>query len=187
MNRSNAKILTWELAGIPFIAILGSALHFAFAWSGQWPPLAVFAAVNESIWEHLKLAFWPGLLWALIERPFLPVGAARFWALKGMALLVAPVTIVAVFSTYTAILGTNLLVLDIGTFVLAVIAGQMASAWLLMTATWSVPLMRAAHLVLAGQIVAFSALTYAPPRFPLFEETGSGIYGLPERRPITSD
>lgn len=180
MNQSNATILTWELAGIPFIAALGSTLHFAFAWFGQWLPLAVFSAVNESIWEHLKLAFWPGLVWALVERRFLPVRAVRFWAVKGIALLVAPVTIVVVFSTYTAILGTNLLILDIGTFILAIIAGQMASAWLLLTASWSLSLMRTAHLVLAGQVIAYSTFTYFPPRIALFQETTSGAYGIPE-------
>lgn len=50
------KIWSLELVGIPFIVILGSLLHFAFAWSGYWIPVALVAAVNESAWEQLKLA-----------------------------------------------------------------------------------------------------------------------------------
>ena len=63
----NRKIFAYELAGIVFIIILGSLLHFTFEFSGGNPVVGVFSAVNESIWEHLKLAFWPAILFALIE------------------------------------------------------------------------------------------------------------------------
>ena len=59
-------IIRWELIGAVFIVLAGSALHFVFAWTGGWRPVALVAAVNESIWEHLKLAFWPGFFWALL-------------------------------------------------------------------------------------------------------------------------
>ena len=49
-----------------FLSILaGSALHFLY---DLWPnPLtAVFAPVNESVWEHLKLLYWPFLAAAFV-------------------------------------------------------------------------------------------------------------------------
>ena len=52
---------------ICFLSILaGSALHFLY---DLWPnPLtAVFAPVNESVWEHLKLLFFPVLVYTLFE------------------------------------------------------------------------------------------------------------------------
>lgn len=42
------------------VVTLGSLLHFAWSWSGRSPIVAVFAATNESTWEHLA-----GLLAAL--------------------------------------------------------------------------------------------------------------------------
>ena len=63
----NRRIFAYELAGIVFIIFLGSLLHFTFEFSGGNPVVGVFSAVNESIWEHLKLAFWPTILFALIE------------------------------------------------------------------------------------------------------------------------
>jgi hypothetical protein len=48
------------------IVLAGSALHFAFDWSGHWLPLALIAAVNESVWEPMKLAFWPAVTWAVL-------------------------------------------------------------------------------------------------------------------------
>ena len=92
-------------------------MHFAFGWFRDWTPLALAAAVNESRWEHLKLAFWPGVLWAWIMP--LPPDSSRWEVLsaKGMSLAITAILIVKIFTTYTAILGRNLLFLDIGTFV----------------------------------------------------------------------
>ncbi len=66
-------VLKWEVWGILFIIFVGSSLHFLFALSGSWRAIAWLAAVNESAWEHLKMAFWPTLLWALLEYAFLQV------------------------------------------------------------------------------------------------------------------
>jgi hypothetical protein len=38
-----------------------------FDLSGQSVIAAIFSAVNESIWEHMKLIYCPMLLFALIE------------------------------------------------------------------------------------------------------------------------
>ncbi len=58
---------SYDLTGIVFIVIIGTILRFAFELSGNQPVIGVFSAVNESVWEHLKLGFWPALVWALIE------------------------------------------------------------------------------------------------------------------------
>ena len=70
---------------------VGTGLHFLH---DLWPvPLtAVFAPVNESVWEHLKLLFWPMLLGGIFLEKTSPVpektragvrGAVL--AMKGMA------------------------------------------------------------------------------------------------------
>jgi len=58
--------LLWESAGIILIVVLGSVLHFAFEWSRRWTPVAMIAAVNESVWEYLKLGFWLALAYAIL-------------------------------------------------------------------------------------------------------------------------
>ena len=50
-----------------FISVLGVLLHFTYEWSGDNPIVALFSAVNESTWEHLKLLFFPMLLLTIIE------------------------------------------------------------------------------------------------------------------------
>lgn len=45
----------WQAAGFIFTAILGTLLHFLFDWTNGSVIAALFSAVNESIWEHMKL------------------------------------------------------------------------------------------------------------------------------------
>lgn len=171
------------MLGIPFIVASGSALHFAFSWAGKWPPLAIVAATNESIWEHLKLAFWPSLAWALFESREMRLPAQSYWAAKGVSFLIATIVIVVVFQSYTAILGRNLLVLDIGTFVVAIVLGQLGSIWLLTKRPVVGPVAWVGIVLLLCQLAAFSLFTYFPPNHPLFIDPRSGVRGLSETRP----
>ncbi|PQO24012.1 hypothetical protein C2I36_05295 [Rhodobacteraceae bacterium WD3A24] len=167
------------MAGAVFMVAVGSALHFLFDLAGGWPPLALIAAVNESIWEHLKLAFWPGFLWAGFAPP--PAGMRRrgLLAVKGPSLLVTAVLIVTVFTTYTTILGRNLLALDIGTFVLAILIGQALSVALLAGGVFRhSALVRAGLWLLMLQILAYSLFTFLPPDHWLFIEASSGVRGI---------
>ena len=52
----------WQLAGFIFTGVAGVLLHFLFEWTGKSIFVAPFAAVNESIWEHMKLLFVPMFL-----------------------------------------------------------------------------------------------------------------------------
>jgi hypothetical protein len=178
---SSKAIWTWEMLGVAFIVVAGSCLHFVYGWLGGAAAVALVAAVNESIWEHLKLAFWPGFLWALLENWRLPIPAKILWSIKGFALMVPPLLIVAIFGTYTAILGQNYLALDIGTFVIAVIAGQATSALLLHTLSRSHLVVLAGVGALALQIFAYAAFTYFPPDYHLFVDSRTGLSGLPPK------
>ena len=70
------KALLWSaLAAM----VLGGGLHFLY----QYVPGAVsalFSPVNESLWEHVKLIYWPYLLFALWLNRGRP-GGVRPWLL----------------------------------------------------------------------------------------------------------
>ncbi len=118
------KVQRWEILGTIFIIGFGTTLHFWFEWTGYWRPMALIAAVNESTWEHFKMAFWPGLLFALIEYPFLKEETNNFFVAKFAGLLVMPVITVILFYGYTSLTGTHLLWVDVIIFILSVIGGQ---------------------------------------------------------------
>jgi hypothetical protein len=54
----------------------------------------LFAA--ESIWEHLELAFWPGLVWVAAAHRAIGVSRPVNLSIKGMTLLLAAILIVGI-------------------------------------------------------------------------------------------
>jgi len=176
MNK--AKILTWEITGTVIISLLGSFLHFAFALFGEWPPVALIAAVNESVWEHLKLAFWPALIYALIEWPFFRRKIKDFWIAKIYGIFTMPIIITSFFYGYKTLMGHNILWVDISLFVFAVFAGQMFSYRLLLRQSFAAGIKTLAIILLVLMVTVFSLLTFFPPHCPLFCDPQTGLYGI---------
>lgn len=172
------QIKRWELLGIVFITVLGTLLHFAFEWTGYWKPAAVVAAVNESVWEHLKIAFWPALAYVLAEYFICGRKMNNFLEAKALELILIPLSIVALFYSYTAILGKHILALDIAIFILAIIIGQLSSLKLLSARKLPIHMHLPSVIVILILIAAFSTLTFYPPEFALFKDPQGGSYGI---------
>ncbi len=113
------KLKRYHIALFFFVLILGTLLHFTYNLSGQEKIVSYFSAVNESVWEHLKLIFFPALIFSVIEYFAYGKERADFWAIKMTSILSAIVFIVVFFYTYSGILGFNLPVLDISSFFVA--------------------------------------------------------------------
>jgi len=172
------RILFFELAGIIFIIVFGSILHFTFEWSGSQAVVGVFSAVNESVWEHLKLGFWPAVVFALIEFKYLKKATNNFLFAKTIGIYLIPVVIMVIFYSYTAILGESILVIDILSFVIAVIVGQLVSYRLLTWKTLPYNLDRVSLTALILLGFAFVLFTFYPPQLPLFQDPITGEYGI---------
>jgi len=175
MSRS---VLKWELIGIAIISILGAILHFVFDWSGQWEPLGVLAAVNESVWEHFKIGFWPALLYAVFEYPLLKKYANNFLIAKAACVYVIPVTIAIVFYSYTSLFGQEILLVDILIFVIAIALGQLTSYKILTSRQLQWGLKGLGVFLIIILAVAFGVFTFYPPHLPIFLDS-TGVYGIP--------
>lgn len=170
--------LWWEMAGIPLIFVSGSALHFAFERCGRGRIVAPFVAVNESVWEHLKLAFWPALVYAAAEHLAFGGRIGGFVAAKSIGILVMPACIVGLFYSYKAVLGHHLLWLDILIFLVAVSAGQVVGYLLLAAGHPQGQVGRLGVCAVALLGLCFMVFTFWPPRLPIFRDSTSGRYGL---------
>ena len=53
------RLMRQQLLGALFVLVTGTALHFVYGWSGGHPVAGALSAVNESVWEHMKLVFVP--------------------------------------------------------------------------------------------------------------------------------
>lgn len=121
------KIKTWHIAGIFFTVILGSILHFVYEWSGFYPLFGLIGSVNESVWEHLKLLYWPFLVSFVAELWAYGKNTSGFFAAKAFGIVSGMFFIVAAFYTYSGIVGKEILLIDIILFVIGAIVSYAVS------------------------------------------------------------
>ena len=60
----------WQLFGFAVTALGGTMLHFLYDWLFEAVWIAPFSGINESTWEHMKLLFWPTVLFAAVQSFF---------------------------------------------------------------------------------------------------------------------
>ena len=174
------RIVTMEVIGVLFINIFGGFLHFAFELSEYARPVALFASVNESTWEHLKFYFWAGILYALIEYTYVKDEANNYIFAKAVGLIVTPFMVCLAFYSYVGVVvplnGQGTYFGAVSTGVVGVIFGQLASSYYLQKR----PLGRSYRFVGLAIIliltVMFSLFTFYPPKMFLFEDFFGYVY-----------
>lgn len=172
-------VLKWELIGIAAISVLGSLFHFVFGWTGNVAAVGFFTPVNESVFEHLKLTFWPTILYAALSYKWLKPITNNFFLAKAIALYIMPLIIIIIFYSYTSFTGDSIVAVDILTFFIAVAGGQFISYGILKMK----PLSRWFNLLSPVFIVVlalvYGLLTFFPPHLSIFMDSNTGVYGLP--------
>lgn len=161
------KLLLYTILGILFTSILGTLSHFVYEWSGNNFWAGLFTPVNESTWEHMKLLFFPMLLYSIFEGIRLRHMYPCICSANALGILLGTFAIPVIFYTYTGILGTHYLFLDIGTFLCSVIIGFVCSYLVTVNCRckkYSTVLYAIVLLVLAG----FLLFTVYPPELGIF-------------------
>ena len=73
------------IIGAVFTIITGTLLHFVYEWSGESLLVGIFSPINESVWEHLKLLFFPMSVWILLGILFLEKNSKLTFLLQLLA------------------------------------------------------------------------------------------------------
>ncbi len=176
MSVKDSSVRRLALVGMVFISLLGTALHFTYDLSGGNLLVAVFSSVNESVWEHLKLVFWPAAVFALIEIAYLRKLPASFLPAKAVSMWLMPTVIVAMFYTSKLFIKESL-AFDLFTFYFSVVLGQLVGMKI-MGKTLPKNVSYPAFLAIAGLASAFIYFTFYPPQIFLFQDPVTGGYGI---------
>ena len=159
-----------------FVMILGTLLHFTYDWSGNNTFVAAFSAVNESTWEHLKLAFFPMFITLIIGYYIFSKTYPNFFCSKAIGIIIAISFIVVFFYTYTGIIGTNYAFLDISSFFIAVILGELISFKRIVNNKKCNKTILG--LIIGILFICFILFTYIPPKINLFKDPINNTYGI---------
>ena len=167
----------WQLFGFALSTLLGTVLHFLYEWSGKAVWVAPFSGVNESTWEHMKLLFFPMLLFAAVERLFFRE-RGDFWCVKLKGTLLGLLLIPVLFYTYNGVVGQSPDWINIVIFFVSAAvafwdearafkkesAGCTRSAW--------------AVAALLGIAALFVLFTFATPHLGIFKDPLTGTFGI---------
>ena len=158
------------LFAVPFIFILGSILHFAYDFFNQNPIVGLIVPINESIWEHTKLLFFPTVLWYTLYYFFsgkkLRPNYTQWLTSCTLSVIVGILSIPLIFYFYTEAFGIELLIVDILILLFSVALGQI-------TAHHSYIYSFSIKQYISISILIFIAILYIifslfPPSLPLF-------------------
>ena len=171
------SILIWQLSGLIFTSAIGTLLHFAFDWSNQNVIVGIFSAVNESIWEHIKLLYFPLLIFTLIENHFLKPLPRNFWCAKAVGVLIGVITIPTLYYTYTGVFGVNADWLNILIFFITCALVFFIETKIIKNnrGCFISPTVSKILIFLIG--VLFVVLTFYTPQIPLFCDPLDSTYG----------
>ena len=159
-------IFNFQIFSFIFTSLLGTLLHFTYEWSNNTQFIGFFSAVNESTWEHLKLIFFPMLITTIIGYFYLGKNVQNFLCAKTIGIIVSMLFTVIFFYTYSGILGTNIDVINILIFFIAIILGEY-SAYRLILSDFKCN-KKIAILILIILLFCFIIFTYNPPLIGLF-------------------
>ena len=169
----------WQMSGFIFTSALGTFLHFLFDLTGGSVAAALVSAVNESIWEHMKLLFYPMLLFDVIEYRFWGKDAPNFWCVKLKGALLGLALIPTLFYTYSGILGMTADWFNIAIFFIAAAAAYYLETRLFLQQKPCRPGNRISIGVFILIALTFTVFTFLTPQIPFFRDPLTGTYGLP--------
>ena len=159
----------YTLVGIIFVIIVGSIWHFVYEWSGNNFIVGFFFPVNESTWEHMKLLFFPMLIYSFYMRANLKETYPCITSALSFGILLGTVSIPILFYTYTGILGFHTTVLDIATFIVSVLIAFYVTYTFTLTSrlNFCYPFLTFGIIAFA---VCFFMFTYFPPALGIFTQ-----------------
>ena len=167
----------WIWAGFFMAAVLGTLDHFAYDWSGKSLPVGAFCAVNESTWEHMKLLFFPVLLFTAAQLCLR--WESGLLAARAVSTTAGLVAIPALFYTYSGVLGRTVDWVNILIFYAADAALFGLDSRLRRSGHFRAPwLQTAGALWLWLLAFLFVWWTFRPPHIGLFLDPVTGQYGI---------
>jgi len=174
------SIFYWQVAGIIFTIALGVLLHFLFDMTNRNIIVALFATVNESIWEHMKLIYYPMFLFAIIESKFLEQEYEQFWCVKLKGILLGLLLIPVFYYTYTGALGMLADWVNIVIYVVTVTIVFLVEIRRFQNGGQCILRPETAIIVLCIIALVFAVFTFATPKIPIFKDPVTGTYGFYE-------
>ncbi len=179
-NKTANKLIIMSVIGAVLTSVLGSLFHFVYEWTGESFIAALFSAVNESTWEHMKLLFMPYFFLSFIEYFIYGKCYSNFFMAKLIGVLSGLLSIIVLFYSYVGVVGDNFVIIDILIFIISVFTAYGVAAFVMLKGDGETN--QKSEIFSLFMLVLICALffifTFNPPEIGLFLDPLSGGYGI---------
>lgn len=168
--------------GIPIICILGVINHFIFDLIDSIPFLGIFFPINESVWEHLKLSFYPILIYWFIGhfcfRKKINYDTRRWFISMVVSILISVLFVLIMHYTIDGIFGKVKPAIDISIYVISIGLGQIIGYNCYVKVRYSNEIYYISCFMLILLFICFIVFTYFQPKIPIFYDELNKVYGF---------
>lgn len=174
----NKKLLKLEFLGFIFVSVFGTLGHFVFDWSNESKFVALFSPVNESPWEHLKLLFFPFLVFIIFTAIKLRQDKFNVSFAGFVSILLGMWGTLSYYYTLTGIIGKNNEFINISSFFIGVLIAVIINYIMLDKSIGRGSLNGVGIAGLTVTALIFILFTFEPPLLPLFQDPTNFTFGI---------
>ena len=173
------------ILSIIIISVVGTIAHFVYELSGHNQVVGLFGAVNESTWEHIKIALTATILWSLVDG-FLYGADPNYFLAKLLSLLTIIFLMPVLFYGYQFLFKKDNAIINILIFYIVIISSQLLFYHFLKLNPINYV---GQYLACIGTFIVFGAymtLTLMPLKNFLFKDPITNKYGFkghPDKAP----
>lgn len=174
------KFIFMEILGAIVVSAMAVIFHDLYDLTDRNFYIGLFSATNESVFEHVKIIFFPYIIWSVVEYLILkPIDYKRFFTAKFIIAFVISSLVIVFYYTYVGIIGYDIMAVDITSAFVYVIIGFIWSYNWITAKGYSSDLWFIFSIILFF-ITLFAIIYFSvnPPKIPLFYDKGNAIYGM---------
>lgn len=165
MNKDLKKTMFFSFI---MVSLIGTLVHFFYGCSNNNLLVGLIAPINESVWEHIKLLFFPMLITVAILTPKLQAMYPAILSGILSSTFIGCLLIPTLFYTYSGIIGQHIGAIDIAIYYICVLI-TFFLAYRFTLNEFFIRYTRLLQILAVLLVLIFWIFTYFPPELPLFQ------------------
>ncbi|MCM1494437.1 MAG: DUF6512 family protein [Bacteroides sp.] len=165
--------LGWVICTTVFAFLLGILFHNIYSWTGNNVFIGLFFPIKESIWEHLKLAFYPLIIIWMLFVHRMHLDPAFLWMNRLTACLVSVIVSFLIITGLYYLLHSGFSLDGPPIHLTAYGTGLFCGQWLAVHLTFQKRIPKwlgiTSAILLSLQVLTFACLSLHPLSLPIFQ------------------
>lgn len=170
-----------EVLGIIFVMLMSLPLRYIYIWAPQNVTSLLFGAINNSVWENIKVFAMPYVVWSILELAIATPYFKQFVISKVTGLYMFSITYVVISQVCKAFIPTSSLAVSLVIALVCVVLAFVTSYNITMADTDFRAWFTLCVLLLLLYFIMYFCFSAAAPKLELFKDPQTGLYGIPSK------